>query len=167
MSTFVHLTPEKNVKAILRSGITQLRKRDWRPDGVYAMPVTRDFYVSHQWLRELKRGRQRTICAVYFQIPDSERVWVGHYNQNHRQLSAAEAAALIESSESGEGYEVIVPRKITRSEIQRVRHLPQVVGWRYMPGAHKLCTCMCIVCNPPGSINSRRKWAAWEARNNR
>ncbi len=167
MAMFVHLTPGKNVKAILRSGITRLRKNNWRPTGVYAMPVTRNFYVSHQWLRELKRGRQRTICAVYFRIPDDEQVWVGHYNQNHHQLSASEAAALIGSSESREGYEVIIPRKVAESEIHRVRHLPQVIGWRYMPGAHKLSTCMCIVCNPPGTINSRKKWAAWEARNNR
>lgn len=165
MPVFVHLTPEKNLKAILRSGITRLRKNDWRPTGVYAMPVTRNFYVSHQWLRELKRGRQRTICAVYFRIPDHEQVWVGHYNRHHRQVSAAEAAEVVTSASNGEGYEVIVPRKILNTEIRRVRHLPQVVGWRYMPGAHQLSTCMCIVCNPPGSINSRKKWAAWEGRN--
>ena len=173
MAMFVHLTPEKNLKAILRSGITALRKKPrhrlpaWGPfehGGVYATPVTRNFYVSHQWLRELKRGGQRTVCAVYFRIPDYEWVWVGHYNQNHRVMPAAEAAALMTSSESWEGYEVIIPRKVLRSEIHRTRQLPQVIGWRYMPGAHKLSTCMCIVCNPPGTINSRKKGLLWEAR---
>ena len=102
MPMFVHLTPERNVKAILRSGITRLRKDDWRPGG-NVMPLTRNFYVSHQWLRELKRGRQRTICAVYFRIPDDEQLWVGHYNQNHHPVSAAEAATLIGRSENREG----------------------------------------------------------------
>jgi hypothetical protein len=164
MAMFVHLTPEKNEKSILRSGITRLRKTGQRPGGVYAMPVTRNFYVSHQWLRELKRGGQKTICAVYFRIPDDEEVWVGHYNENHHAMSAAEAVAVMMSSENREGYEVIIPRKIAKGEIHRVRHLPQVIGWRYRPGAHKLSTCMCPVCNPPGTINSRKKWEAWEAR---
>jgi hypothetical protein len=128
------------------------------------MPVTPDFYLSHQWLRELKRGGQRTICGVYFRIPDDESVWVGHYNRNQRALSAAEAVDLIMTSEAAEGYEVLVPRAIAPGEIQRVRTLPQVVGWRYQPGAHELSTCMCVVCNPPGTINSRRKGDAWEAR---
>jgi hypothetical protein len=164
MAMFVHLTPEKNVKAILRSGITRLRKGEGRPSGVYAMPVTRDFYISHQWLRELKCGGQRTIGAIYFRIPDNEQVWVGHYNQNHRLLTAAEAAAIMLGSESREGYEVIIPRKVASGEIHRVRHLPQVIGWRYMPGAHQLSTCMCVVCNPPGTINARKKRQAWEVR---
>lgn len=167
MAMFVHLTPEKNVKAILRAGIRRLRERSQRPGGVYAMPVTRNFYVSHQWLRELKRNGQRTICAVYFRIPDGEEVWVGHYSQNHRSMTAAEAGAIMLSTESREGYEVVIPRKITEHEIHRVRHLRQVVGWRYMPDAHRLSTCMCIVCNPPGSIKSRRKWHVWETRQGR
>jgi hypothetical protein len=167
MAMFVHLTPEKNVNAILRAGITRLRKGRQCPSGVYAMPVTRNFYVSHQWLRELKRNGQRTICAVCFRIPDEEEVWVGHYNQNHRALTAAEAAAVLLTTESREGFEVVIPRKIAASEIHRVRHLRQVIGWRYMPGAHELSTCMCIVCNPPGSIKSRRKWHAWETRQGR
>jgi hypothetical protein len=164
MARFVHLTPAKNVKSILRAGITRLHESGWRPTGVYAMPVTRSFYVSHQWLRELKRAGQRTIWAVYFQIPDGEKVWMGHYNQNHCAMTAAEAASVISNADSSEGYEVIIPRRILSSEIRRARRLPQVIGWRYMPGAHQLSTCMCIVCNPPGTINSRRKWQRWEAK---
>jgi hypothetical protein len=165
MAMFVHLTAEKNVKLIARSGIKPRLKAGWL--GVFAMPVTRNFYVSHQWLRELKRNGQRTICAVYFRIPDTELVWVGHYNSNHREISAAEAAALMQAAQNREGYEVVIGRKIESREIHRIRRLPQVIGWRYMPGAHQLSTCMCIVCNPPGSINSRKKWQAWEDRNNK
>ena len=34
-----------------------------------------------------------------------------------------------------EGWEVIIPRRIAAKEIQRVRSLPQVIGWRFFPGA--------------------------------
>jgi len=61
---FVHLTSQRNVASIRRGGIG-LRKRLFRPRGVYAMPVTRNFYISHQWLRELRRLGGGTIVAVY------------------------------------------------------------------------------------------------------
>jgi hypothetical protein len=67
-------------------------------------------------------------------------------------------------SESHEGCEVIIGLKITSGEIRRVCHLPQVIGWRYMSGALKLSTCICAVYNPPGTINSRKKWQAGKER---
>ena len=71
MPVFVHLTLHSNVASIRRGGIG-LRKRRFRPRGVYAMPVTRNYYVSHQWLRELRRHGGGTIVAVYFRVPDDE-----------------------------------------------------------------------------------------------
>ena len=94
MAMFVHLTPESGVPLIRRNGIRRLRRAVGNfPGGVFAVPVTRNFYVSHQWLRELKRRNQGAIVGVYFRVPDEERVWVGHYNQHHRWMSAAEAVA--------------------------------------------------------------------------
>src|ERR1700757_2114172 len=98
MPLFVHLTPEKNVKAILRSGISLrtsrgafLRKVNVRfPREIFAVPVTRDFYISHQWLRELKRGGQRTIWGIYFRVPDDEPVQVGHFGNPHVSMTAAQ-----------------------------------------------------------------------------
>ena len=170
MPVFVHLTSQGNISSIRRGGITP-RKRTVRPRGVYAMPVTRNFYVSHQWLRELKRLGGGTVVGVYFRIPDDESVEVGHYNSLHRRMTAAEAAALLLAAEgrnpvverqqdgvskdvrsgqalpaSPEGYEVIVPRKIERAEILRVKLLPQVVGWRYKPGANGTPPCACLCC---------------------
>ena len=75
------------------------------------MPVTRNFYVSHQWLRELKRRGQGVITGIYFRIPDDETVWVGHYDQAHQSMTAAEAAATILATEPSEGFEVIIPRR--------------------------------------------------------
>jgi hypothetical protein len=73
MATFVHLTAEKNIKGILRNGISRLRRSAGRPHGIFAMPVTRNFYVSHQWLRELRRRGQGSVAAVYFRIPDNKQ----------------------------------------------------------------------------------------------
>jgi hypothetical protein len=156
MATFVHLTPEKYVRSIERTGIKAGPTWLSPPDGVYAVPVVPDFSVSHQWLRELKRGGQRTICGVYFRIPDEEQVWVGHYGRNHLRASAAEAVRLMMNAGDAQGYEVIIPRKIDRDEILSVRHLPQVVGWRYKPGAHGTTLCGCPVCVRPGEIKRRR-----------
>ena len=164
MAQFVHLTSEKNAAAIRRSGI---KARDLGADlgcGVYAMPVVPDFSVSHQWLRELKRGGQRTICGVYFRIPDEQPVHVGHYASPPREMSAAEAVGVVMAQESAEGYEVTVPRRIEATEVFRVRHLPQVVGWRYAPGVRGMWSgCGCPVCVPPGGINARKKRERWEA----
>jgi hypothetical protein len=170
MPVFVHLTSHRNVASIRRGGIA-LRKRRLRPRGVYAMPVTRNFHVSHQWLRELRRAGGGTIVGIYFRVPDDEPVEVGHYNSLYRTMTAAEAGALMRDAEehdpaaarerdrasravqrghrlpsSPEGYEVVIPRRIEPGEIIRVKALPQVVGWRYMPGAHGQPPCACICC---------------------
>jgi len=110
------------------------------------MPVTRNFFVSHQWLRELKRRGQGAIAAVYFRVPDHESVWLGHYRQAHREMTAAEAAAAILRASPAEGFEVIIPRRIQAKEIHRVRMLPQVVGWRYYPDSHGKRPCGCPYC---------------------
>jgi hypothetical protein len=156
MAMFVHLAPGSQVALIRRNGICRLRKA-WggRPGGLFAVPLTRNFYVSHQWLRELKRRGQGPIAAVYFRIPDEERVWLGHYNQAHRPMTAAEAVAEFLSSEAREGWEVIIPRRIAAREIHRVRSVPQVVGWRYRPGSHGQRPCGCPFCQR-GLYGARR-----------
>lgn len=148
MPMFVHLAPESRAVLIRRNGIGRLRRpHGAHPGGIFAVPVTRNFYVSHQWLRELKRRGQGPIVGVYFRIPDGEAVWVGHYGQVHREMTAAVATATFSASESREGWEVIIPRRIAAKEIHRIRSLPQVVGWRYFPGAKgKPPSCLCKYC---------------------
>ncbi|HEY6250367.1 MAG TPA: hypothetical protein VI685_10425 [Candidatus Angelobacter sp.] len=157
----VHLTAEKNVKRILRNGISRARKKPSSPYGIFAMPVTRNFYVSHQWLRELKRRGQGPIAAVYFRIPDDEDVWVGHYNRSHQKMRAASALALIAQQSSAEGYEVIVPRKVMHSQVHRVKRLPQVIGWRYYPDSHGKRPCGCPFCQR-GNYGARKLREAFE-----
>jgi len=168
MAMFVHLAPETRAKAIRRSGIrsSRLMRSDLEDTrGVYAFPVLPSYMVSHQWLRELKRGGARTIVGIYFRVPDSEPVFIGHYNKRHRPVTAADAAGFLQKVSEPAGYQVIVPRKITAKEIHRVRSVPQVVGWRYFPGAHGSTPCGCPVCYEPGSIKSRKirdRWLAAE-----
>ena len=80
MASFVHLTGESNIKIIQRDGISLSKKRISAdiPRGVFAMPVTPDFYASHQWLRELKRKNAGDVLGVYFRIGDEETVYLGH-----------------------------------------------------------------------------------------
>ena len=167
MPMFVHLAPESRVALIRRNGVGRLRKA-WgdRPAGLFAVPVTRDFHVSHQWLRELKRRGQGAISGVYFRLPDEEPVWVGHYGQAHRPMTAAEAVAEFMSAESREGWEVVIPRRIAAKEIQRVRSLPQVVGWRFYPGAKgrpPRCTCKFCIGGEYGAARLRARLGSADA----
>ncbi|HEX4124549.1 MAG TPA: hypothetical protein VHY37_07460 [Tepidisphaeraceae bacterium] len=145
MAMFVHLAPESRVATIRRNGIARLRAAAGQtPKGVFAVPVTRNFYVSHQWLRELKRRSQGTISAVYFRISDDQPVWVGHYGRAHRWLSAAAAVAEVSAAEDPLGWGVVIPRRIGAGEIHRTRNLSQVIGWRFHPkakGKPPFCTC--------------------------
>ena len=155
---FVHFAPESAVAQIRRRGIARSRResRDGCPRGTYAVPITRDFYLSHQWLRELKRRGGRTISAVYFRIPDDELVWVGHYNHAHQSMTAAEAVAVFMAAENREGWEVIIPRRVEAKEVHRTKVLPQILGWRYFPGAKgQPPFCPCAYCTR-GDFGSRR-----------
>jgi hypothetical protein len=160
MALFVHLAPEKQSATIRRGGIKPHRFYGSVPTGyervVFAMPVTDDFYISHQWLRELKRGGQKTIVGVYFRIPDSQRVLVGHYARAHAEMTASEAAGMLFNLPRAEGYEVLIARKIEPDEIHDIRSLPQVVGWRYSPTSKGQKPCGCPVCLPRGEIKSKR-----------
>lgn len=161
MAMFVHLAPEKRAASIRRSGISRLRKVRTPDPGVFVMPVTRNFFVSHQWLRELKRRGAGPIVGVYCRVPDDQCVWVAHYSQAHQRMSAADAVALFLSDAALEGFEVIVPRKILSSEIHRIRKLPQIVGWRYYPGAHGRKPCGCSFCQR-GEFGGRKLRATYE-----
>jgi hypothetical protein len=149
VAMFVHLAPESQVGRIRRNGIGRLRRATGStPRGVFAVPVTRNFYVSHQWLRELKRRGKGPIAGVYFRMPDEEQVCMGHYGRVHRWLSAAEAAAEFTASDDAMGWQVVIPRRIEADEIHRTRRLTQLLGWRYFPGAKgKPPFCTCRFCN--------------------
>lgn len=166
MPTFVHLALESQLKSIRRVGISRLRRLHDGTRGAFAMPVVRDFYVSHQWLRELKRRGAGPIAGVYFRIADHELISIGRYNEDHQLMSAANAAALVADERDWEGVEVIIPRRISPKEIQKVRRLPQVIGWRYYPGSHGRKPCGCEFCQR-GLYGARKLRDDYENRSSR
>lgn len=124
---------------ILRQGITRLRQQCDHPKGVFAMPAARSFHVSHQWLGELRERGHLSVAGVYFRLPDDAPLWVGHYQQSHEKMKAAEASELFVHEHRPEGFEIIVPRAVRPGEIYRIHHLAQVRAWRYgsTPGQMK------------------------------
>lgn len=119
------------------------------------MPVLQSFYLSHQWLRELKRGGANTFVGVYFEIDSKTKVYAGRYNQDHKHIELGEAIREIQALEDPLGYEIIIDRKIKASEINKIKNLPQNIGWRYKPDAKGLKPCGCSYCTR-GQIKGNR-----------
>lgn len=165
MPILVHLTSHKNIQKILRSGIVGTSTTVYCDEqqykkiskAVYCMPVLQNYYISHQWLRELKRGGQKKIVGIYFKLESKELVLVGRYNEPHIQLTVDRAIDLIMHDPEQQGYELIVPRAIKKNEIHKIKELSQVLGWRYYPKAHSSQpNCACSMCLPKGSIKSKK-----------
>ncbi|GAB08935.1 hypothetical protein GOARA_022_00110 [Gordonia araii NBRC 100433] len=153
MAMFVHIAPAEAVSSIRRAGIKVPKGRD----GVYLTPRTANYVISHQWLRELKRGsRSRNLVAVDVRLPDDETVLVGHYSRAHERMSAAEAIALMMGEEDPRGFQAYLERPVHRREIHRVRRVSQVLGWRYWPQAHGNRPCACPACLKRGEHFGRR-----------
>jgi hypothetical protein len=175
MPRFIHLAPEPLAKRVRRNGIQATRIGDWfarrgLPDVdrlVWAFPVTPSYSISHQWLRELKHEGVRTLVAITFRLGDEEPVFVRHYREDPRRMTAAEAAGVILSQPEPLGYEVMVPRRIKPSEIVAVRPVAQKVGWRIMPERQKIWICSCPVCVAPGTVKSARRRAQFDRYVNR
>lgn len=164
MAQFLHLTDEKLLKRLEKSGI---RTTNWgdKIRCVYATPVLPNFQVSHQWLRELKSKGIRTIGAIQFKIPDKEVVLVGRYNEEPLAVTAAEAVRVFLQHSTGLGLQVLIQRRIEPKEIVRSYVPTQVIGWRYHPDAHgKPPFCGCDYCQR-GLIKNRRIREKYEAQN--
>ena len=110
------------------------------------MPVLPNYFVSHQWLRELKRQHGGPFVAIDFVIADDEPVLASHYLNPPANYTASFASGVIMDAEDPRGYQVVVPRKIEASEVKKVRQVNRVVGWRYYPDAHGQPPCSCEFC---------------------
>lgn len=151
MPTLVHITDDKNSRHIARAGIAVGKNLGI----VYFMPVVQDHFISHQWLRELRRSGARVLVGVYFRLSSEELVWAGKYNSPHQRLPLGQAIRELCALPDPLGYEMFVERKIEASEITKIRHLPQKIGWRYQPHAHGKQPCGCPACLPRGAIKSK------------
>ena len=78
-------------------------------------------------------AERRTDVGVYFVYPTLDIVWVGHYNQNHREMTAAESVAEFDGADDAQGWEVVVPRRIEPKEIHKVRTLRRLLGGDTFP----------------------------------
>jgi hypothetical protein len=163
MVMLVHIADDRSREKIRRAGIVPCRARREALWGVFCMPVLPNYFLSHQWLRELKRRGVRTLVGVHFRVPDQEPVVVGHYNREHLPMTCARAVRLIMNVDDARGFEIVVPRKVIPREIHAIRRVSQVVGWRYFPDAHGRRPCGCPVCQPRGEIRSRRLREVYEA----
>ena len=154
MPTLVHIADKRDTNGIVNNGLKIGKHRS----GIFFMPITQDFYISHQWLRELKRRGIRTFVGVYFKLKSNEIVWFGKYHEGHTRMELGKALAQFMKADDKLGFEFLIERKINAKEIDKIKHLPQTIGWRYMPDSHKRAlTCACPMCISPGEINSRKK----------
>lgn len=142
MPTLVHLADEREVSNIKRNGIKMGKHRQ----GIFCMPVLRNFYVSHQWLRELKRRGVKTFVGVYFKIDSKTKVFAGRYNSEHKHIELGQAIKEIQTMDDPLGYEIIINRKIEAKEIDKIKNLPQTIGWRYKPRSNGQKPCSCDYC---------------------
>lgn len=142
MPILVHLADERDTNKILNAGI----KFSKYGPGVYFMPVLPNFYITYQWLRELKRGGAKTFVGVNFRLASNEMVYAGKYGKVHKHITLGQAIKEIMELEDPLGYELIIDRKIEPNEITKIRHLPQTIGWRYMPYSTGKKPCNCEFC---------------------
>ncbi|MES2694237.1 MAG: hypothetical protein V4773_12250 [Verrucomicrobiota bacterium] len=165
MARFIHLTDERLLARLKKSGI---RMSFWGREKlrcVYAVPVLPDFQVSYQWLRELKNRGVRTMGALHFKIPDGEEVLVGRFSEEPVAMTAAQAVRVFMEHPTGMGLQVLVRRRIEAKEITRTYVPPQIVGWRYYPEAHgKPPFCGCEFCQR-GLIKNRKLREKYRAEN--
>lgn len=153
MPVLVHLADERESAAVEKNGIKPGKGRQ----GIYCMPVTRSFYISHQWLRELKRRGVRSYVGVYFKLDSKTMVYAGKYHEKHKHITLGEAIKEITRMKDPLGYELLIDRKIESKEIESIRRLPQNMGWRYFPASHeKGIGCSCPMCLPRGEIKAKK-----------
>ncbi|MEV4489948.1 HEAT repeat domain-containing protein [Micromonospora coxensis] len=156
MADFVHITPARSARRIERSGIAARSHGPAGGRGVYCMPMLPSFTLTHQWVRELRRWHPGVLVGVHLRLPDDEPVTVGHYGEPPLAVTAAQAVAAVRALDDPRGYEVFVPRAISRAEVRRIRDVPQGVGWRYLPAAHGRRPCPCPPCLPRGGYGVAR-----------
>jgi hypothetical protein len=159
----VHLAPASAERAIRKSGIRGAKaKFATSPTteialthAVYAMPVVADYWTTLQWLRELRRGHDERLIAVYFRVPDAEAVLCGRYSGVHTLRTATSAAAWVLKNPAG--AQVVVPRSVSAKELVSIKTVKQLVGWTEIPEGSNKYGCVCAICLPRGDRQLMRR----------
>ncbi len=83
-------------------------------------------------------------------------VWKLHFETD--TFFRIESTQLLLSTENKLGFQIVLPRKVTKKEILKIKNLPQTIGWRYFPEAHSKPRCLCPACLPKGlAFNNKLK----------
>jgi len=113
-----------------------LRGEIYTTNVVYAMPVSTNYPLSHQWIAEISRWyRDQPVSAIYFEIDDAHPVFYGHYARVKTKATAAEACgyfyAKLQQDDSNAllGFEVLIPCNAI-GDIKKVKHRIKKGGWR-------------------------------------
>ena len=155
MAQFIHLFDERNLSSIRRNGIKKSKYGWGNIIGVYAFPQTENFVVNHQWMRELRRRNHPNLLAARIRISDSELVYIGKYNEEHLEVTAAEAVGISRRHTDPLGLEVIIPKPILPKQVGSIYKPPKVSGWRYYPGSRGVKPCGCPYCQRGEPFNRR------------
>ena len=153
MAKFVTIKTKKSAERARRSGRIKgykfsyglMPKKDgdkviarW-DKGVFAMPLSPNYLLSHQWIAEMERCYHHVpISAIYLDIPDDTKVYYGHYAGHKTISTAAEVCGyffdMIRADEISSllGLEVIIPCDYLEG-ITKVNHHIKRVGWRIYP----------------------------------
>ena len=67
----------------------------------------------------MKRRNQGPIAGIYFRVPDTQPVWLGHYGNVHRLVTAAEAIAEFANAADPFRWQVVIPRRIEARRFTR------------------------------------------------
>jgi hypothetical protein len=146
MAQFIHLLDSNDASRIRRGGIRVVKSKSRKVNGVFLFPLTENFVISHQWMRELRRLRGQTLLAARIRLDDEEPVLLGKFNEPHMPLTAAEAIGIVREHNDPLGLEVILPRSVKAKEIESFYRPPKVIGWRYYPNARGRPPCGCSYC---------------------
>ena len=152
MAKFVAIKTIKRAQKIERSGRMKAHKSPVRFETddpilkfilwkkvIFAMPVSTNYVLSHQWIAEMSRWyRHVPVSAVYFEIPDDWEVYYGHFAAAKQTATAAEVCGYFydkiqaDDISSLAGFEVQIPCDFV-DNISRVKHRVKRVGWRRDP----------------------------------
>jgi hypothetical protein len=161
MTLLVHITSQEIARKISKNGINKGVTNGF----VYFMPISFSHYISHQWMRELKRSGIKNFSAVYFKLNDDAMVWHGYYNANHENEPLSIAVGKFMRLADQQGYEFYVSGRINKGSITKISNIKKIMGWRYHPKAHGIKPCNCPACLMRGEYSSAKRRKAWNDEN--
>src|SRR4051794_7251522 len=115
MVTLVHLTTASSADKVRRGGLVPSRTH-FNFIGVHSQTASPTLFATEQWLSQVRKDAG-SVLAVYFEVPDDERVELAHLGSCHCEMVISEAISIISTSDDPSGYEIFVLRSIDPAKI--------------------------------------------------